>query len=675
MVASRSLRSPPQRRGRRTLSTNVSSISPRCSRRLNILQRDGSPVRRSRRFLSSPMIMNRNSRRRLNDSIRIASRVPSRSRHRRNNTSYSSNYRQTNRNILPDIDANRNNDNDDSDTAVNVEDNIIRICYCDLEPIPSYCNECNHNLSVPCSKHEIIFCSNDSCSRKFHVGCLKTYLGINIRDRDSFEYNCIECTHDNSESIPWNNLTNISSKLRRLGLPPDKNENHIAKTLSLLINECKVPLGIVNNLKNNDPSIFPSITPMSMEMKEKHVDYGRKFEVSMLMFSSQKCDCCGRVQPYHVDPCFPTDAVFQKKHFNTKFHNAWHCKCDGFCCGSQYYGYLKRNEITVYKDHHNGKAPWEVLNVERNAYNAKLCHMCYNEIPSNKCSDLQFARSFSFRNGFGQTHIYPPFQIDEDINITKGRRLQFLLSSFTAVEEAAIRQITPLISLVRLSTGSISSKGNTSCLWQNSSLNLILPNLPSECKYILITRQSHSNSESGTKSTKFERKKIEEALCLLSDTVEGVWKNSTNYSITISQERLNAWPPRGDIFQMDMSPEVIIENDNNDGHNFNPDDMNLNSDKGDIGPAPLQNTVNSDEEFEGIINFEENAHSSNALMYRNRLNNVIRSIRSPYNHDNRQSNETYTFQQSDVLNLEGFCNMNTTPFAWSRAFPTIFIPI
>ena len=52
----------------------------------------------------------------------------------------------------------------------------------------------------------------------------------------------------------------------------------------------------------------------------------------------------------------------------------------------------------------------------------------------------------------------------------------------TCIEEAAIRQITPLISIVKLAYGNIGSKGNTTCMWNESKLSTILPNLPSKCQ-------------------------------------------------------------------------------------------------------------------------------------------------------------------------------------------------
>ena len=96
--------------------------------------------------------------------------------------------------------------------------------------------------------------------------------------------------------------------------------------------------------------------------------------------------------------------------------------------------------------------------------------------------------------------------INENPNVTRARELLELLSTFTAAEEAAIHQITPMIAIVLLAQGNIGSKGNTSCVWHQSKLNTILPNLPQECKYIVITRQQQNSPD--LKSSRFKRDKF-----------------------------------------------------------------------------------------------------------------------------------------------------------------------
>ena len=170
------------------------------------------------------------------------------------------------------------------------------------------------------------------------------------------------------------------------------------------------------------------------------------------------------------------------------YHPAWECKCQFCTSDSQFYSASKSSHINYYTTVHNGKNPWEFLGCNKKETNSVLCDDCHNEIKFNNIEDIKFARCFAFRNGFGPVPYPPPQSPNEDENFTIYRKLHSLMKSLTAAEEAAIRQITPLISIVRLTHGNIGSKGNTGCVWQQSKLNLILPNLPEECKFIIITR-------------------------------------------------------------------------------------------------------------------------------------------------------------------------------------------
>ena len=141
----------------------------------------------------------------------------------------------------------------------------------------------------------------------------------------------------------------------------------------------------------------------------------------------------------------------------------------------------------------------------------------------NFYTDLQYSRTFATRNGFGPVPIPPLLSKNENKNVTMYRESYHLLSTFTGAEEAAIHQNSQLISIVRFPHGSLGSKGNTTCVWQQSKLNLILPNLPEECKFVIIRhKQKKKDGKSQLKSTKFERRKIQRALVLLSHTVDGV---------------------------------------------------------------------------------------------------------------------------------------------------------
>ena len=78
-------------------------------------------------------------------------------------------------------------------------------------------------------------------------------------------------------------------------------------------------------------------------------------------------------------------------------------------------------------------------------------------------ADLTYARSFSARNGFGPV---PAPKINDSTNqhIRNWLELDTLLKNMTAAEEAAIRQISPLICMKSLRGGIIAAKGNTHCV-------------------------------------------------------------------------------------------------------------------------------------------------------------------------------------------------------------------
>ena len=218
----------------------------------------------------------------------------------------------------------------------------------------------------------------------------------------------------------------------------------------------------------------------------------------------------------------------------------------------------------------------------------------------------------SSRNGFGPVPIPPAMDECRSEMVRVWRIIYDLVNNLTGAEEAAIRQIAPLISIVSLRNGNIASRGNTSCVYQKSRLSKILPNLPSECRYIVIRRRQRSrgnNNNYSLKETKFNRDKIAMVLRLLQGTCEP-WTD-----ITVSDERLQRWPLQGDL--VDLNDQVVTIEDNqeeeqsesnNDDDNQSEDrasQLELNNDGDDYGPAPLQNDVVPDENYEGVVNIGE----------------------------------------------------------------------
>ena len=118
------------------------------------------------------------------------------------------------------------------------------------------------------------------------------------------------------------------------------------------------------------------------------------------------------------------------------------------------------------------------------------------------------------------------------------------------------------------------------------------------------------------KSTKFDRRKIEKYLELLSKIVDDVWKTTSKFNLTLSQENLNKWPLSGDIRNLDDIITIPIPGEIVQKHKDELDNIelptikhgdkdkyyNLFKDGNDSGPAPLQNKNVPEEMFETAIN-------------------------------------------------------------------------
>ena len=98
----------------------------------------------------------------------------------------------------------------------------------------------------------------------------------------------------------------------RFGLFPDNDIRIVNKMIKILSTDCEVPPHIINAIKDNDPKPHPSVNPISFESRMKHTICGRKFDVSMMMFSVQTYDCCGFTMPFHKDGFYPEDVTFER---------------------------------------------------------------------------------------------------------------------------------------------------------------------------------------------------------------------------------------------------------------------------------------------------------------------------------------------------------------------------
>ena len=401
----------------------------------------------------------------------------------------------------------------------------------------------------------------------------------------------------------------------------EKNKIEIRiQKMVVALNNVEIPREVKQFIYNRDPRPYPCITPMSDSSKVRHAILGRRIEVSLLLYQVYQCDCCGRVEPTHIDPevQYPKNIVFSRSHFLNNVHEAHHCNCKELCRGSQFFSLMKTTQTDWFNQKHKNVP---ILN-RRSDPTAYLCKVCHSECSGKHNTDeLMSGRMFSFRNGFGQVQYVSDDILKDNISspfyqqYLLAQELQKLLLSFTMVEEAAIRTIVPLLSITRLTHGNIATKGNTSCVWEKSKLYKVLPNLPTDYKWIIINccYKDGKSGESKLHSTTFERRKIQRSLEILQQTVPGVWKNDDrypDYHIEYSDANLNAWPEKGDICDIEGIP-MIFET-NNDGKEvpidkvinvkIQKEDMNhdnqLFSDGNDLGPAPLQNCAAPVETYE-----------------------------------------------------------------------------
>ena len=107
--------------------------------------------------------------------------------------------------------------------------------------------------------------------------------------------------------------------------------------------------------------------------------------------------------------------------------------------------------------------------------------------------DLSLSRTFSHRNQLSPSFTYQINATDRNISIAI--ELKHILSSISCIEEATIRNITSLVSIVKLAHGNISLKGNTIYMWNHSKLCTLLLNLPSTCQYFILSYEAKKRAK------------------------------------------------------------------------------------------------------------------------------------------------------------------------------------
>mmetsp|Transcript_2312 Transcript_2312/g.3704 ORF Transcript_2312/g.3704 Transcript_2312/m.3704 type:complete len:338 (-) Transcript_2312:500-1513(-) len=233
-----------------------------------------------------------------------------------------------------------------------------RICICDQHMFPTDCSECDIANNNNCERHSIVNCIQPDCAKKFHKECLCSgvFTDANL-ELLSQQHVCMECkcklSVGDAEDTPFASLSSdatdseaVSEKLCRFGLAHDLfmarnlEEEQAAmqvgrKKMDKLwkaLQECNscLPAALANDgndILDSKPRAYPCPVGISDESVNKHVQYGRRAELSMLLYSVRQCGCCGSVQPYHSDPDFPSSAPLYRMHLINQTHKAWHCTC------------------------------------------------------------------------------------------------------------------------------------------------------------------------------------------------------------------------------------------------------------------------------------------------------------------------------------------------------------
>ena len=309
------------------------------------------------------------------------------------NSIYDLNYRQNNRHQHSNsVAANCNLDT----AAFSQPPSNPRICLCDRTTAPANCTKgCSVGVDsiTVCASHRIIHCSNESCNNEFHAECVADYQHTSLDNIQG--YRCMECmcNTDGEVDTPFVELDesdneDVAEMLARCGIPCPDNPTERAEAIKQMrdmlgVMEDCVAVQHRDDIMNSKPRSYPSPVGMSEKSINNHLIHGRNFSAAMLMYKVDSCSCCGLVQPGHCYPNFPDKtAPFERKHLMMKYHNAWHCNCNTYCKGSQFYAANRRTVMAHYKDKHEGKNPWDVLDCPRTEHNARICEKCYNEVAS-----------------------------------------------------------------------------------------------------------------------------------------------------------------------------------------------------------------------------------------------------------------------------------------------------
>lgn len=153
----------------------------------------------------------------------------------------------------------------------------------------------------------------------------------------------------------------------------------VASSVQQVFDAMRAPDDVLAAVKDNPPRCFPTLRPMEGASRHKHSHNGRRFEVSLLSFHIESCDCCGRTVPANRDPVTKAKGTgFRHAHLTVRFHDAWRCTCPTACRGEQFYAAARPKQMSYFASHHHGQTPSMALSLE--SPNALLCDFCYRDL-------------------------------------------------------------------------------------------------------------------------------------------------------------------------------------------------------------------------------------------------------------------------------------------------------
>ena len=306
-----------------------------------------------------------------------------------------------------------------------------RMCICDQQMFPINCSGCDIANNNHCEYHAVVNCTQQGCTNKFHKGCLCSGVFTDATlEQLSQQYICMECkcklSAEEEEDTPFADLPRNASpthntealleKLCRVGLGHDvafasnaqeklnalrSGKTEMEKLWKALqkCNSC-LPDGLgdeANEILDSKPRAYPCPVGISDESVNKHVQCGRRAELSMLLYNVQQCGCCGSVKPDHSDPCFSKRQLppYSRMHLINPSHKAWHCTCRNYCKGSQFYAHDRPKVMAHYESKHDGLRPRAYGDQNDGCVSETLlCQKCYEEIEGGNANGKLLLLSF-----------------------------------------------------------------------------------------------------------------------------------------------------------------------------------------------------------------------------------------------------------------------------------------